>query len=222
VKKGPFLALSFLALAAFLSCQKPYSDFQPGEATEFQGVRLTPMNLQQSNALIGPQYLDRQTYSLGVDGQVERPLTLTYDNLLSFPMHSRLIVFHCVEGWDFTAKWTGPRLLDVVAGTGLKPNVNTVVFHTADYDRGFTSLPFDYVRSQNVILALKINDLTLPQERGFPFQVAADGKFGYKWAKWVNHIELSGDPTFKGAWEAAGYNNDGDINGPVLDPNRNR
>ena len=61
---------------------------------------------------------------------------------------------------------------------------------------------------------MKLNDVTLPPDRGFPFQVVAEGKYGYKWAKWVNRIELSDYPHFWGYWEGEGYNNNADINGP--------
>ena len=97
------------------------------------------------------------------------------------------------------------------------PTAKTVIFHTADDAEGYTSLNLQYILDQNVIIALRLNDVTLPAERGFPFQVIAEGKFGYKWAKWVDRIELSaGD--FKGYWEKYGYNNNADINGPSLEP----
>jgi len=51
--------------------------------------------------------------------------------------------------------------------------------------KGYFSLDLNYIRDNNILLALKLNDVTLPPERGFPFQVAAKSKFGYKWAKWV-------------------------------------
>jgi DMSO/TMAO reductase YedYZ molybdopterin-dependent catalytic subunit len=60
---------------------------------------------------------------------------------------------------------------------------------------------------------LRLNDITLPEDRGFPFQVVAESKYGYKWAKWVTGIELSADTGFLGYWESAGYSNNADIRG---------
>ena len=57
-----------------------------------------------------------------------------------------------------------------------------------------------------------------PAERGFPFQVVAESKYGYKWAKWITSIELSSDLNFKGYWESYGYSNDGATGGPAMDP----
>jgi DMSO/TMAO reductase YedYZ molybdopterin-dependent catalytic subunit len=61
-----------------------------------------------------------------------------------------------------------------------------------------------------------MNGLALPRDRGFPFEVAAEAKWGYKWARWVNEIELSDDPNFRGYWESRGYNNNGDYPGPIF------
>ena len=75
-----------------------------------------------------------------------------------------------------------------------------------------------YIRQKDIILALKLNDLTLPANRGFPFQVVAESKYGYKWAKWVTRISLSDDASFRGYWESGGYNNNADANGPAFEP----
>ena len=81
-------------------------------------------------------------------------------------------------------------------------------------------MDLDYIRNNNILLALKLNDITLPAERGFPFQVAAKSKFGYKWAKWVVRMELSSDVNFRGYWEKAGYNNNADEKGPAFETSK--
>lgn len=53
-----------------------------------------------------------------------------------------------------------------------------------------------------------MNGLELPPERGFPFQLVAESKYGYKWIKWITEIELSGDANCEGYWESRGYPND--------------
>ena len=216
-------ALAFLAIfillggALFAPACSSYKP-PPGEkeATEYLGVKLTPIAKQKNNALEGTQHIDRNTYRLTVDGQVGAPLSLTYDDLLALPQKSRLIELHCVEGWSFMAKWTGPTLASILDLAKTAPDVKTVIFHTVDVPEGYSSLDLQYILDQNIIIALKLNDVTLPAERGFPFQVIAEGKFGYKWAKWVDRIELSaGD--FRGYWEKYGYSNNADLNGPAFE-----
>jgi DMSO/TMAO reductase YedYZ molybdopterin-dependent catalytic subunit len=57
-----------------------------------------------------------------------------------------------------------------------------------------------------------MNNVTLPVERGFPFQLVAESKWGYKWIKWVTEIELSDNLNYTGYWENKGYSNSGDLN----------
>jgi DMSO/TMAO reductase YedYZ molybdopterin-dependent catalytic subunit len=190
------------------------------EATEFEGTKLTPISQQGNNALAGTQKIDRGTYKLTVDGLVENPLTLTYEQLLAYPQESWLMLFNCVEGWNFTAKWTGPQINSIINDAKVKPEAKIIIFHTTDVPEGYSSLDLDYIRNNNILLALKLNDITLPAERGFPIQVAAKSKFGYKWAKWVVRMELSSDTNFRGYWETAGYNNNADENGPAFEPSK--
>lgn len=187
------------------------------EATEFQGVKLTPIARQGNNALKGTQVIDRDSYVLTVDGLVEKPLSLSYADLQSYEQESWLMDLNCVEGWSFTAKWTGPSLSAILADAQVKPEAIIAIFYTTDVPTGYTSLDLDYILENNILLALKINDLTLPPERGFPLQVVAKSKFGYKWAKWVTRIELSSDADFRGYWERAGYNNNADDDGPAFE-----
>jgi len=67
------------------------------------------------------------------------------------------------------------------------------------------------VVDKNLLLAYEMNGVLLPSERGFPFQVVAEDKLGYKWAKWVTEIELSSDDGYRGYWEERGYDNKADV-----------
>jgi DMSO/TMAO reductase YedYZ molybdopterin-dependent catalytic subunit len=70
----------------------------------------------------------------------------------------------------------------------------------------------DLVQEASPLPTAKV--VTLPAERGFPFELTAEGKWGYKWIKWVAKIELSDDVNYRGFWESRGYSNDGDIDKP--------
>jgi DMSO/TMAO reductase YedYZ molybdopterin-dependent catalytic subunit len=185
------------------------------EATEFQGIKLTPINKQNNNALAGTQHIDQATYRLTVDGLVDHPLSLSYADLQAYPQISQLMKLNCVEGWNFTAKWTGPSLSSIFTDAGIQQSAVIAIFYTADVPIGYTSLDLKNINDNNIIIALKDNDITLPADRGFPFQVVAMDKYGYKWAKWVTRIELSSNTNFRGYWESNGYNNNADVNGPT-------
>jgi DMSO/TMAO reductase YedYZ molybdopterin-dependent catalytic subunit len=136
--------------------------------------------------------------------------------VLSQNRHYRKVVtLHCVEGWDATILWEGTLIEDILKRAGTEGGANTVIFYAAD---GYaSSLPLDYIRDRRIMLAYKMNEIELPPERGFLFQVVAQSKWPYKWVKWVNRIELSDDPEYKGYWESRGYHNDADFPGPKFD-----
>jgi Sulfite oxidase and related enzymes len=200
------LALVTLPISA---CSQVTYPTVPGEveATEFQGVKLTPIKDQLNNALKGTQIINKDTYTLTIDGLVDHPLTLSYADLQAYPQISQLMDLNCVEGWNFNAKWTGPALSAIFQDAGVKPDAVIAIFHTTDVPDGYTSLDISYINDNNIILGMKDNDITLPPNRGFPFQLVAKSKFGYKWAKWVTRIELSSNTNFRGYWERSGYPN---------------
>ena len=184
------------------------------EASEYLGIKLTPISEQGNNAIKGTQFIDKDAYRLRIDGMVERPANLTYYQITNYPPVSRVVTLNCVEGWSFTAKWTGVPLKTIFEDTGIRENVTTVIFYSAD---GYsTSHDLDYLIDKNIMLAYRINDIILPPERGFPLQLVAEGKYGYKWAKWIDHIELVNE-SYKGYWESRGYNNKGDFGGPPFE-----
>ena len=183
------------------------------EATEFLGTKLTPIKQQNNNALAGTQHIEKASYVLTIDGLVDNPLKLTYDDLLGFTQISKLMPLNCVEGWNFTAKWTGPSLVELFAEAKVQSGALIAIFYTMDVPAGYSSLDLGYINAKNIIIGMKLNDITLPDDRGFPFQVVAENKYGYKWSKWITRIELSDNASFRGYWEKAGYNNNADDNG---------
>ena len=174
------------------------------EAREHQGIMLMPISSQGNNAIEGTQYIDKASYRLEIFGLVNGSQNLSYEELLALPAYSEVVYMPCVEGWGFYAKWTGFRVTDLLNRSGLQPDADYVVFHTAE---GYsTGLPLDYLRDNAVLLAYGINDVTLPPERGFPLQLVAKGRYGYKWAKWITKIEVT-DKEVRGYWETRGYSN---------------
>jgi len=210
-----FCAAAAMALTAVCANGQSAAKAKEVEIREYQGAKLDPISKFRENSIEGPQRVNLKSYRLEVRGLVDKPLSLTYDEVLARPADTRVITIHCVEGWNVKILWEGVPLASLIDAAGPKPAANTVIFRSVD---GYaTSLPLDYIRRLNVLLAFKMNGLTLPRDRGFPFEVAAEAKWGYKWARWVAAIELSDDPSFKGYWEQRGYNSNGDYPGPIFE-----
>ena len=134
---------------------------------------------------------------------------------ISAQRHQLAGYFPLAKGWSVKILWEGVLLKDLLNEAKIKPESNTVIFYA--YDGYSSSLPLKYVMDNNIILAYKMNGVTIPPERGFPFQIVAEDKWGYKWVKWVTKIELSSDSNYKGYWEEAGYNQKGDLQGPIFE-----
>lgn len=138
-------------------------------------------------------------------------MNFSYEELLAFPGTSKVVTLESVDGWNFTAKWNGMPLETLFAKAGLQEEASHVIFYGAD--EYSTALPLDYLIENEIILAYRLNDVPLPPERGFPVQVVAEGKYGYKWAKWVVRMEVTDEP-YRGYWERRGYSDTADIRGP--------
>jgi DMSO/TMAO reductase YedYZ molybdopterin-dependent catalytic subunit len=179
------------------------------EVTEHEGRKLTPLAKQRNTHIERVPDVDLATYRLKIGGKVAEPLELKYEEAVAFPQESRVIDFQCVEGWGYTALFSGPRVLDIITKAQPATNVKTVIFYALGGTYS-SSLPLEFVKSKNVFLVAKINNITIPPDRGFPFVVAAEGKLGYKWVQWVERIELS-DKDYVGYWEERGYSNKADI-----------
>lgn len=183
--------------------------FRESEVREYQGARLDPAIGPRDNSIKGVQTVSLDAYTLSITGLVEAPVVLAYDDVLALDHHQRLITLYCVEGWDATILWEGVLLEELMALAEIDPRANTVIFRSVD---GYsTSLPLEEIIDRELILAYASNGLDLPPEMGFPFIVVAEDKLGYKWARWVNQIELSDDPEYLGYWESRGYSNEAEI-----------
>jgi len=182
----------------------------PVEVREYQGERLSSIADFRENSIRGPQYINRSAYMLELSGLVSRPLSLSYDQVINeYPVYEKEVTLFCVEGWEVTILWEGIRVEDLLANAGVNPDANTVIFYAAD---GYsTSLPLDYIKDRDILLAYSMNGVILPAERGFPFQLVAEDRWGYKWIKWVTGIEVSDDPAYRGYWEKRGYSQTGDL-----------
>ena len=190
--------------------QATASRYQELEIREYQGVRLDPAIGPRDNSISGIQEVDLSTYQLQLTGLVDKPVSYTYEQVLEKEKAQRLITLYCVEGWQATVLWEGVRINDLLVDAGIKDDATVVIFHCVD---GYTtSMPLTVIKDKDMLLAYSANGVSLPASMGFPFIVVAEDRLGYKWARWVNKIELSNDESYKGYWEKRGYSNDATVN----------
>lgn len=206
--------LLIVLLLLVSACLQQPIELPEGEVRDYEGEDLSSIADFRENSIKGVQRVDLENYTLKIGGLVDRELELSYEEVLSRQPYTKVVTLYCVEGWNAKILWEGVLISELIDLAGPMPEANTVVFSAVD---GYTSsLPLDYIRNNDILLAYKMNNATLIPERGYPFQVVAEDKWGYKWVKWVNGIYLSDNPEYRGYWEQRGYNNDAGVDGPIF------
>lgn len=180
------------------------------EIKDYKGEKLGSINDFRENSINGPQYINISTYKLAVTGLVQNEKTYTYNDVIDRHTHyEKVVTINCVEGWSVKILWEGVLLKDLLTEAGYDTGAQVVIFRAQD---GYsTSLPLSYIVSNNIMIAYKMNGVVLPPDRGYPFQLVAESKYGYKWIKWITQIEVSDDANYRGYWESRGFSNNADF-----------
>lgn len=149
-----------------------------------------------------------QDYKLTVDGLVDEPFTLTYDELRAMPPTMLTKDFQCVTGWRVPdTKWTGVTLSRLLDRAGVKPNGKALRF--VSFDGAYTeSLTLEQARRPDVIVAYDLAGKPLSSDHGGPARLYVAPMYGYKSCKWLERIEVV-DHVIPGYWEDNGYDVDG-------------
>lgn len=205
----PFQTTSPIQSIPFFPSPTPKTLY-PGEVRDYNGEKLSSISDFYENSILGTQNLNNSTYSLTIKDLNNNSIQLNYEDLITKnQLYTKVVTIYCVEGWQATILWEGILIEDLLNQIEPATNATTVIFHAAD---GYTTaLPKEYLLNNKIIMAYKMNNLILPPERGFPFQLVAESKYGYKWIKWITEIELSNSTDYLGYWESRGYSNNAEI-----------
>lgn len=151
--------------------------------------------------------VDVRSWTLTVDGLVDRPFTLTYDEFTALPSKAGYYTLECISnevGGDLisTARWTGVPLADLLGRAGLQPGAVDVVLYAAD--NYSDSIPVERALHPDTLLAHTMNGERLPNEHGFPARLLVPGIYGMKNVKWVKRIEVAARD-HQGYWQERGW-----------------
>ncbi len=166
-------------------------------------------------ALVVPQ-VDPTSWTVTIKGMVERPLTLTYAQLLARPMIERYITMCCVSnpvGGDLisNAKFLGVSLKDLLDEVGVSPDADQIVGQSVD---GFTAgSPTKVVMDgRDAMIAVGMNGQPLPVEHGFPARTVVPGLYGYvSGTKWLSSLTLTTFAAFDAYWIPRGWSQMGPV-----------
>ena len=172
---------------------------------------LTPTEDFFSIGHYGTPEVDASAYRLQVTGLVERPITLTLDELKARPKVEPTTVFECsgnsrglVHGMVGNATWAGAALIPLLAEVRPTADSREVYFWGADtgteeirgqeYEQNFArSMSLEHVNETGPILAYEMNGEPLPAAHGFPVRLIVPGWYGIAQVKWLERIELGVD-----------------------------
>lgn len=157
---------------------------------------------------VTPPRIDPDQWTLDVDGAVENPYQLTYDELLEHDERvEQTVTMICISnriGGDLigSGHWTGVQLSDLIAAADPSADAVDVVTHAAD---GYSeAIPLDLIEREDILIAYGMGDRTLATEHGFPARLLIPGRYGMKMTKWIDRIEIV-EEEHEAYWQARGW-----------------
>ncbi len=146
-----------------------------------------------------------ERWKLTVDGAVENPLVLTWQDLLALPQADEEADFHCVTGWSILdVAFRGVRFETVAALARPKADATHVMTHA--HDGYSTNLPLEEALKPDVLLVHTVEGKPITKEHGGPVRIVVPQLYAWKGAKWVNRLEFMTHDQ-RGFWEIRGYSN---------------
>ena len=156
--------------------------------------RQRPINRSAANAGV-TRTATSPGYRLIVTGDVAHPLSLSaadLDDPTSFPRHDAILPISCVEGWSYSARWTGIRVRDLIAAAGAPPAAKLAAVHVESLEQHspyrISSLDRDQIAASNTLLATHLQGERLTLDHGFPLRLIAPNRPGVLQTKWVTRL----------------------------------
>ena len=180
---------------------------------EYFNTWLTPVpHFFVRNHMHEPSELSGESWKLSIGGEVERPLTLTLAELSRLESHSVVNTLECAgngrslhrpqvpgvqwgKGAVSTARFSGPRLRDVLQRAGVKPSGKHVMFRGLDEVPGkvppfIRSIPLEKALDADTLVATHMNGAPLTKHHGFPARALVPGWIGAASCKWLTEIKI--------------------------------
>jgi DMSO/TMAO reductase YedYZ molybdopterin-dependent catalytic subunit len=129
-------------------------------------------------------------WRLAVDGLVERPTSLSLDEVKRFPVRRQITEIACEEGWSYVAEWAGTPLIDVLNAAGVMPQARYVVYFSIE-GSWWESIDMADALHPQTLLAYAMNGGDLPVAFGGPLRLRVPRQLGYKSVKFINRLAVT-------------------------------
>jgi DMSO/TMAO reductase YedYZ molybdopterin-dependent catalytic subunit len=136
-----------------------------------------------------PRQVDIAQYRLSVDGLVDHPLSLSYDEIKKYPSVTEVVLLICPDVFVDNAQWTGVPVATLLEAAAIQSKAGKITIIGLDsYRQTFTR---DEIEKGDVFLAYDVDGVQLPVEHGFPLRLVVKGRYGNIWVKWIDRIEVN-------------------------------
>jgi DMSO/TMAO reductase YedYZ molybdopterin-dependent catalytic subunit len=160
----------------------------------------------------GTRNIDLKTWRLKIEGLVDKPSSLSFDEIKVLPQKVQTKNFICVEGWGLdNQKWEGVHLKEILSKVKISPKAKFITFHAIG-GQYKDSLSIKEALEPDTMLAYRLNGKNLPADQGFPLRLIIPRMYAYKGVKWVERIVFT-EKQEVGYWEKGGYPLGGSIPG---------
>jgi len=191
----------------------PVAEPSTTQASKTQGtapdeIAITPTNEFYTTYYKDPSVgVDIETWRLDIDGLVDNPSSLSYDEILALPAVEEMRTLECignpVGGNQIgNAIWKGFHLEDLLKQAGIQADAIRAQFAAAD---GYwTSVDLEWITQPGVLMAYEMNGEPLSPKHGFPLRILMPGLYGQKMPRWITRIQFT-DEIVLGFWENRGW-----------------
>jgi len=133
--------------------------------------------------------IDLKTYRLKVTGEVARPLSLTYDQILKYPSLTEVVLLICPGFFANNGRWTGVKFGQLLKEAQIKKGTRYLDIKGAHGK--VVRIPLQELNKKRIFLAYRVNGETLLQKHGFPLRLVYEDAYGYDWVKYVDEVVVS-------------------------------
>ncbi|MCW2854211.1 MAG: yedY [Nocardioides sp.] len=187
-----------------------------GDVPGMTSFRTPSKDFYRVDTRLDTPVISADDWTLTIDGDVEKELTFSFDDLLDMPLIERDITLTCVSNsvggpYVGAARWTGVRLTDLLDMAGVGSKADQIL--STDFEGMTISTPLDLATDgRDAMVALGMNGAGLPRAHGFPARLVIPGLYGFISAtKWVTRLTLTTYAAKSAYWTDKDWDTDSPI-----------
>ncbi len=132
-----------------------------------------------------------EEWRLTIDGEIQNPMQLRYQQLISRPAIERNALLVCPGFFAYNGLWKGFSVAALLNEAGIKPGATSVSFSGSQgFRKKNRRFPLEEVMNDTIFIAYEVNGQQLPQRHGFPMRLVAEDYKGRFWIKYLNQVTI--------------------------------